>query len=346
MAGDAVVAPGRVRASLRSAAVVLALGAVSWAWSEVGFWSQFRSGDSAPAWIITWLAYSVVAGLALRLARRFPSAGLAPLVLVGAAYGWLVEGAVASTVYEVLPFSLVWTGVAWHGLLTVVLGWWAVPAALRRGGRRALLVCAAVGAAWGVWSAGWWAAVPDDGQAPAVPSYASFSLFVLVVWAAAAAGYALLDRLPLPSDALRSRWGTGLCVALVVLWAGVMIVPAIPWAPALLVALLALVWSSLRRLPARGTGVRPPAPGSWPVGVPVRRLGPSLLVPVTALVVYAALSPLAAGAGEGVLVLALPIGVVGLSIAGAAALAWALWRSWRLGRSAPEPALEGASVEP
>lgn len=346
MAGDVVVAPGRVSASLRSAAVVLALGAVSWAWSEVGFWSQFRSGDSPVGWVITWLAYSVVAGLAVRLARRFPSAGLAPLVLVGAAYGWLVEGAVASTVYEQLPFSLIWTGVAWHGLLTVVLGWWAVPAALRRGGRRALLVCAAVGAAWGVWSAGWWAAVPDEGQLPAVPSYASYGLFVLLVWAAAAAGYVVLDRLPLPSGALRSRWGTGLCVGLVVLWAGLLIVPAIPWAPVLLAGLLALAWSSLRRLQAHGTGVRPPAPGSWPVGVPVRRLGPSLLVPVTALAVYAALSPLAAGVGEGVLVLALPIGVVGLSAVAAAALAWALWRAWHLGRSAPEAALEGANVEP
>jgi hypothetical protein len=345
MAGDVVVAPGRVHASLRSAAVVLALGSVSWAWSEGGFWSQFRSGDSAPTWILTWLAYSVVAGLALRLARRFPSAGLAPLVLVGAVYGWLVEGAIASTVYEQLPFSIIWTGVAWHGLLTVVLGWWAVPAALRAGGRRALLVCAAVGAAWGVWSAGWWAAVPDDGQPPATPSLTAYAAFVAVVWAAAALGYLVLDRLPLRAVDLRSRWATGLCIALVVAWAGLLIVPAIPWAPAVLGLLLLLGWMSLRRLAGRSDAAATPAPGSWPVGVPLRRLGPSLLVPVAAIAVYAALSPLAAGLGEGPLVAALPVGVVGLSLAGTALLGWALWRAWRPApkRRPTEPAV--ATVE-
>jgi hypothetical protein len=330
---------------MRSAAVVLALGAVSWAWSEVGFWSQFREGDSAPTWVITWLAYSVVAGLALRLARRFPSSGLAPLVLVGAVYGWLVEGAVASTVYEQLPFSVVWTGVAWHGLLTVVLGWWAVPAALRAGGRRAWLVCAAVGAAWGLWSAGWWATDPDPGQLPSSPTLPSYAAFVAVVWAAAALGYLVLDRLPLRAGDLLSRWGTGLCIALVVAWAGVLIVPAIPWAPAVLGLLLLLGWASLRRLVERDDGAGRPAAGTLPLGVPLHRLGPSLAVPGAALAVYAALSPLAAGPGEGPLVLALPIGVVGLSLAGTAALGWALWRAWRPRRSAPHPADVGASVE-
>ena len=59
----------------------------------------------------------------------------AGVILVGALYGWLVEGVVAATVYGPLPVSLVWTGVAWHGLLTVGVGWWILlPRAVRRGG--------------------------------------------------------------------------------------------------------------------------------------------------------------------------------------------------------------------
>lgn len=333
MAGETTAAAVRGSARLRSLVAVLALGAVSWAWSEVGFWSQFRSGDSAPGWVLTWLVYSLAAGLVLRVVRRFPSAGPAALVLGGALYGWLVEGAVAATVYEALPVSLVWTGVAWHGLLTVGVGWWALPAALRRGGRRALLACLALGVVWGTWSAGWWAAAPDDGEVAASPSLPSYVAFVLVVWAAAAVGYAVLGALPLRDGDLRSRWATGACVAVLVAWAALTVVPAVPWAPVVLAALVLLCWTSLRRLHERDDDARPPAADAWPVGAPVRRLAPTLLVPVGAVATYAALSPLAAGPGEGPLVVVIPAAVVLLSLAGAAALVRSLVRAWRPRRS-------------
>jgi hypothetical protein len=315
----------------RSTALVLALGAVSWAWSEVGFWSTFRAEDSAVGWIITWLAYSLVVGVVLRVARRFPVRGLSGLVILGALYGWLVEGVVAATVYEQLPFSLIWTGVAWHGMLTVVVGWWLLPKVLRRGGLRAWAVCASIGLAWGAWSVGWWGAAPDQREEPVVPGLASYAAFVAIVSAAAILGYLLVDRVPLRDGDLRSRWGAIVSVAVLAVWGGVMVLPSLPWAPLVLGPLLALAWFSLRRLsrdepPSGRTAIA----ADWPVGVPLRRLGPLTLVPVTAVALYAALVTLDAGVrGEGPF-FALLLGLVLLmTLVGSVALLWSLWHAWR-----------------
>jgi hypothetical protein len=95
--------PSRAARALRSTLFVLGAGAVSWAWSEVGFWARFRADDSPLGWVITWLAYSLVVAVVLRVVRRFPQRGAASVVFVGALYGWLVEGVVAATVYAPLP---------------------------------------------------------------------------------------------------------------------------------------------------------------------------------------------------------------------------------------------------
>lgn len=313
----------------RSTLVVLALGAVSWVWSEVGFWATFRTEDSVIGWIITWLAYSVVVGVVLRVARRFPVRSVPALVMLGALYGWLVEGVVASTVYGQLPFSLVWTGVAWHGLLTVVVGWWLLPAVLRAGGRRAWFACALVGIAWGAWSVGWWGAAPDQREEAVVAGLASYALFALVVSAVAAIGYVLLDRVPLGPADLRSRWAGIASIAVLAVWGGLLVIPAIPWAPLVLGPLLALVWFSLRRLSTRDPG-RVAVRRELPMGVPARRIAPLALVPGVAIALYAALVPLDPGVrGEGPFFLTLLLIVIALSACGAVALAWAQWRTWK-----------------
>ncbi len=315
----------------RSTLFVLALGAVSWAWSEVGFWSTFRAEDSVLGWVITWLAYSLVVGVVLRVARRFPVRGLPGLVILGALYGWLVEGVVAATVYQQLPFSLIWTGVAWHGMLTVVVGWWLLPKVLRLGGLRAWAMCAVIGLAWGAWSVGWWGAAPDQREDPVVPGLASYAVFVAIVSAAAILGYLLADRVPLRDGDLRSRWGAIVSVAVLAVWGAVMVLPSLPWAPLVLGPLLALAWFSLRRLsrhepPAGRTAIA----AEWPAGVPLRRLGPLALVPVTAVALYAVLVPLDPGVrGEGPFFLVLLGAVIVLTLVGTVALLWSLWRTGR-----------------
>lgn len=332
MSQDLVEAPAvpRLRRG-RSTLFVLALGAVSWAWSEVGFWATFRADDSAPSWIFTWLAYSLVVGVVLRVARRFPVRGLPGLVILGALYGWLVEGVVAFTVYQQLPFSLIWTGVAWHGMLTVVLGWWLLPRILRAGGWRSWAASALVGLAWGAWAVGWWGATPDQGQALVVPDLLRYAQFVGVVSVAAILGYYLVQRVPLQGGDLRSRWGAIASVVVLGLWGAVMVLPSLPWAPLVLAPLLALVWFSLRRL----SGQDPPEgrtaiPAQWPSGVPAKKLAPLVLLPVSAIALYAALMPLDTGArGEGPFFLTLLAFVIVTTLVGAVALIWSLWRTWK-----------------
>lgn len=313
----------------RAVAFVLATGAVSWAWSEVGFWAHFRADDQPATWVLTWLMYSLAAAVALRALRRWPGADLPRLVLVGALYGWVVEGVVASTVYSAPPFTLIWTGVAWHGLLTVVLGWWALPRAVVVGGRGAWLLCGAVGIAWGLWSAGWWAAPPDAGQDAAAPDLAAYALFVVVVCAAAGAGYVVMHACAPRGRDLTTRAGLVVVLGLLGVWGALVVVAAIPWAPLLLGALVALVVLSLRRLgPTESASLSLPL--GFEPGIPWRRIAPTALVPVLAVATYAALVPFATtepGTGPFYVLIVAMIAV--LSLAGTVALVWSLWRTWR-----------------
>ncbi len=328
---DGVAARGP-RAALRATAFVLGTGAVSWAWSEVGFWAHFRADDQPATWVLTWLMYSLAAAVALRTLRRWPGADLPRLVLVGSLYGWVVEGVVASTVYLAPPFTVIWTGVAWHGLVTVVLGWRLLPRAVLRGGRRAWAACAAVGLVWGLWSAGWWAAPPDAEQWAATPDIASYAAFVAVVTLVAVTGYAAMHACAPRGRDLSSRAGLAVVLVLLAAWGTLVVFVAIPWGPVLLALLAALVLASLRRLPSAPTAT---APLGWDPGIPLRRAAPLALVPAAAVATYAALSPFAPSApGDGPFY-ALILGIIAaLSVLGAVALGWALWRVWRPARRA------------
>jgi hypothetical protein len=331
---------GARAAGPRAVAFVLATGAVSWAWSEVGFWAHFRADDQPATWVLTWLMYSLAAAVALRTLRRWPGADLPRLVLVGALYGWVVEGVVASTVYSAPPFTLIWTGVAWHGLLTVVLGWWALPRVVVAGGRGAWVLCGVVGIAWGLWSAGWWAAPPEAGQDAAVPDLAAYALFVVVVCAVAGVGYVVMRACAPRGRDLTTRAGLVVVLGLLGVWGAVVVVVAIPWAPLLLGALVALVVLSLRRLgpaeePGTPRGSPRPSPLGFEPGIPWRRIAPTALVPVLAVATYAALVPFATSEpGTGPFYVLIVAMIAALSLAGTVALVWSLWRSWRRPRVA------------
>jgi len=323
----------------RGLVFALGLGAVSWAWSEVGFWAHFRADDNPVVWILTWLLYSLAAGVVVAVLRRFPVRGAASLILVGAVYGWLVEGVIAATVYLALPLSIIWTGVAWHGLLTVCIGWYALPRVVSRGGPRAYLACALVGIAWGLWSVSWWGAPPDDGQTAATPELASYAIFVAIVSMAGACGYLLMHTQAPIQSLPRSPWPLRAAVAALAGWGILNIVIPLPWAPLVLAALLAIAITALRRLSGTASddtavvddrGLAVALPLGWQPGVAASSLAPFLAVPAVAIATYAALSVVAPSeTGQGPFYVGFAATVAVLSVLGTGALLWSLWQAWR-----------------
>lgn len=93
---------------------------------------------------------------------------LAPLFLVAAVFGFLVEGVIVGKIYEGGPFSwfnLAYTPLAWHAPLSIVFGWYLLRRWLVAGQTRALLLgCAVVGLFWGVWALAWW--LPENAADP------------------------------------------------------------------------------------------------------------------------------------------------------------------------------------
>lgn len=151
-----------MRVWARKLAVVLATGYVLYFFSERVFWSFLRPGDKPGDLILGWLVYSLLAWVFLLLVRQCGIAAFPALFLAGAVFGWLAEGVVVDTLYgnasNPFPASISFTGLAWHALLSVGVGWYW-PARLLTAARPGQIAAyaLAVGVGWGLW-AGWWPA--------------------------------------------------------------------------------------------------------------------------------------------------------------------------------------------
>lgn len=272
----------------RTPGLVLAVGAASWAWSEEGYWARFKHGDGVATWLATWLLYVALAYLCLVIIRRARVATVYGLFLAGACFGWIEEGALTGTTFADLPFSLVWTALAWHAVVTVLVGWWWLPRRLAAGARSGLAACALVGLVWGLWAVSWWGPRSTFWDTPAIaPDLPRFAAFALLVTGVCALAYLAWYRLPIRSSQLRGRVPPLLMAGAALVWFGAVIVPRVPFAPVLLLPLLGLAWWALRRCRGPGLfdGVR--------LGVSPRHLAPLSAVPVVATAVYAAWLPAA-----------------------------------------------------
>jgi hypothetical protein len=136
----------------------LATGYILFFFSERLFWTVWWPGTRLPEVILTWLIYSTIAYLFLAVVSWSRAADFWSVFLAGAAYGWLVEGALANTLYGTqpsapFPASISITGLSWHALISVMLGWWATEKALTAN-RPKMLICvlAGVGLLWGMWA--------------------------------------------------------------------------------------------------------------------------------------------------------------------------------------------------
>lgn len=226
----------------KNTVLVLVTGYIFVYFSEHLFWARPRPEDSVGDWIATWITYSLLAYVFLLLVSHFRVKSLWALFLAGAAFGWMTEGIVVQTVYEALPLSISFTGLAWHALITIWVGWYGVRQALfHMSAGRVLKLAALIGIAYGFWAINWW--LEPDGGVASVPAFAVFAFgttalavlsFWLAIWSSA-------------EPFIPKRWVTRLVLALFTLYFCFVTVPANPIAVVVLPPLLgAVVWALCR----------------------------------------------------------------------------------------------------
>jgi hypothetical protein len=304
---------GRValRRFVSNTLLALATGYVLFFFSERLFWGVFKADDHVGELAVTWLAYSVVAYLFLSVVYRFRARSASSVYLAGAFFGWLIEGTLVGTLYGTessapFPLSLLVTGVSWHALISVWVGWHFLRRALRDGPARQVVGWSVLlGLFWGTWTTFLWRETP-----PVVVSIRAFATHAMAVSVLLAVAYGVIRRVG--AEAFRPR-PFGLCVAL--LGVGVFYVQQVKAMgvlplvvlPLLLVATAAAMWRASRIAGdfAGMDGPRPvrAAPFASLVAMPLvatavyaglLRAGWWARVPVAPAVMYGVTAPLSA----------------------------------------------------
>jgi hypothetical protein len=256
---------------------VLAVGYMLMYFSEHVFWAQTRPDDSLANWISTWVAYSLAAFVFLTLLSVFRVTSKWALFLAAAVFGWLVEGVIVQTTYEQLPLSISFTGLAWHALISVMLGWYAIPNILLQNNPFATLrVAGLTGLGYGLWAIYWWV---EEGQASSIAEFATFSfastsVLIFAYW---------LNNLASKHPFAPSRLAIGLNFLAFLLFFVFVTVPAAPVALFLLPVLLGLaIWGLWKTRQAPGQPLLESLTGtiSWWNYLLL------LLLPLSALAVY------------------------------------------------------------
>lgn len=229
----------KLRSLLTRWIFILATGYTLVFFSELLFWGT----ASFAAFVPTWIFYSLAAYLFLAVISRFHVNRIWPLFLAGALYGWLVEGVLVSSVYENLPVSISDTGLSWHALITVLIGWYAVRRALSSPRpRRTLPLAAGIGILWGAWMP-FWGFLQEPGiNSPTLRAMALLSATAVPLLAVS---YWLQNKLAVSWTSHRLE--TGAIMGLFLLQFFLVIVPAIPLAALTLPLLLFIAYLGLRR---------------------------------------------------------------------------------------------------
>ena len=147
-------------------AVALCSGYIIVYYGEFVFWATpDREGLDAVGIIAVWLAYSVFAYLFLSVASLFKVRAPWAVFLAGAFYGWLEEGIVVQTMYGTndgpFPASISFTGLAWHALIDVWIGWYLLRRILAQNKYlKTIALACGVGLFYGFRAIFWWNEAP------------------------------------------------------------------------------------------------------------------------------------------------------------------------------------------
>jgi len=221
---------------IRSLAFTFLYGYVLMYFSELMFWSKARAEDSLINWLQTWVAYSLVTYIFLSCIKFFRVRSIWALFLCGAIFGWLLEGVVVQTMYNDFPLNISFTGLAWHAILSVWLGWFWLQQALSTGSiKKVFLGSCAIGVFWAGWSLSWWFEEPGN-----ITPLIDLSIFITVSTLIMAVFLWTANRLN-PSSFSLSKPVLIVLGFVFVLYFVFVSVPAAPSAPLILIPALALV---------------------------------------------------------------------------------------------------------
>ncbi len=264
---------------IRPLILILSTGFIFFYFSELLFWSRVRPGDSISGWLVTWAAYSLMAYIFLVLVQYFRVRSIWALFLAGAAFGWIAEGIVVQTTYESLPLSISFTGLAWHALITVWVGWYAVRNSLHSPDPKAALkISAAIGLCYGLWAISWWG--EPEGGVSTIMEFAAFSSIatILVIFAYRLSDWSSTETFK------PNRWLVIIFGGLALLYFIFVTIPAQPLAALILPVLLGMVYLGLRW--NRQSEPENSMLESFNSSVPAWRYAGLLAIPVCAGVVY------------------------------------------------------------
>lgn len=180
-----------IRSAARRILFILSAGYILMYFSEHMFWARYRPGtDSLANYLPTWIAYSLAGYAALAVVSVFRVRRAEAVFLAGAVFGWLIEGVVVGTTYENLPLSISFTGLAWHALISFMIGLWVLPEILARRREFTLPAVIGIGLFFGAWGINWNANAAEY-HAPAL----EFILFVAAATALLIPAYGIFTAL-------------------------------------------------------------------------------------------------------------------------------------------------------
>lgn len=176
--------------ALHRVIAALCVGGIVGFGSEMLFYStpETALGPLDLAW--TWAFYALAAYACLGVAAWLGLRDWLSVFLLGCILGWLVEGVVVATVYDALPYTIPFTAMSWHGLISVLLVFAGVRRATTWPLGRHLLFLLALGAFFGVWGQFW--QIERQAIPPDTLTYAYLCGLGLIV----PLGNMVLDRLP------------------------------------------------------------------------------------------------------------------------------------------------------
>ncbi|HLC73690.1 MAG TPA: hypothetical protein VJH20_03570 [Candidatus Nanoarchaeia archaeon] len=165
--------------------VSLTTGYILYFYSESLFWA-WPNPDESILWILVgWLLYSIFAFVFLLNIDMFKANSIWAVFLVGAVYGWLNEGLVAITTYDLtygLPLNISWTGLAWHAIISVLIGWYYVRKILAENNyKKTIILASLIGFFYGFWAIYW----PIEKAAIAIDKFSQQAVFFTLLLIAA-----------------------------------------------------------------------------------------------------------------------------------------------------------------